>query len=98
MRAVGVAVDAVVLQRMRGVEHPLDRLQPVLFLALGDVVAGKAQIVEDAVGIGPLPEQVIVLEEVIVAERGMRDDQRLHGHGVLLHDVADHGLELMTIS
>ena len=26
--AMGVAVDAVVLQRMRRVEHPLDRLGP----------------------------------------------------------------------
>ena len=45
---MGVAVDALVLQRVRGVEHPLDRLEPVLLLALGDIVAGKVEIVEDA--------------------------------------------------
>ena len=40
-------------------------------------------------GIGPLLEQVIIFEEVVVPERGMSNDQRLHGHGVLFHDVAD---------
>ena len=87
--AMGVAVDAVILQRMRGVENALDRLGPVPFLAFGDIIAGKAQIVEDAVGIGPLPEQIVVLEEMVMAERGMRHDQRLHRHGILFHDVAD---------
>src|SRR3712207_8754404 len=30
-----------------------------------------------------------VLEEVVVAERGMGDHERLHGRRVLFHDVAD---------
>ena len=68
-----VAVDAVFLQRVRRVEHPLDRLEPVFLLALGDVVAGEGEIIENAAGIGPLPEQVVVLEEMVVTERGVRE-------------------------
>ena len=40
----------------------------------------------------PLPEQVVVLEEVVVAESGVRDHQRLHGHGILFHEVGDAGI------
>ena len=87
--AVGVAVDAVILERVRRVEHPFDRLDPVPLLAFRHIVAGKAQIIEDPVGVGPLPEQVVVLEEVVMPEGGMRHDQGLHGHGIFFHDVAD---------
>ena len=87
--AAGIAVDAVRHQRVRGVERALDRDVTVALLALGDVALGEVQIVEDAVGVGPLLEQVVVLEEVVVAERRMRDHQRLHRRGVLLHDVGD---------
>ena len=58
-------------------------------LAMGDVLLGEFEIVENAVGIGPLLEQIIVLEEMIVAEGGVRDHQRLHGRGVLLHQIGD---------
>ncbi len=54
--AVGVAVDTVILQRMRGVEHALHRLRPVPFLAFLHVIARKAQIIQNAVGVGPLPK------------------------------------------
>ena len=84
-----VAVDAVLLQGMGRIEHPLDGFQPVALLAFGDVVAGKTQVIEDPVGIGPLPEQIVVLEEVVVADRGVRHDEGLHRHGILFHDVAD---------
>ena len=42
-----------------------------------------------ASAVGPLAEQVVALEERIVAVAGMRDDQRLHGHGVFFHEVRD---------
>src|ERR1700738_787100 len=87
--AMGIAVDAVVLQRVGGIEHPLDRLGPVSFLAFLDVIASKTQVIEDAVGVGPLSKQVIVLKKMIMAESGMRYYQRLHRHGIFFHDVAD---------
>src|SRR5579884_1719351 len=76
LRAVGIAVDAVIAQGMGGVEHLLDRLDPVTLLAFCNVIARKAQIVEDPVGIGPLPEQIIVLEEMVMPKGGVGDDQR----------------------
>ena len=87
-----IAVHAVAHQRVGGVEHALDRGRAVALLALRDVVSGEFQIVQDAVGVGPLLEQIVVLEEMVMAERRVRDHQRLHRHGVLLHDVADAGV------
>ena len=72
--AVGVAIDTMILQRMRGVQHALHRFRPVPFLAFLHVVACEAQIIEDAVGVRPLPKQIIVLEEVIMAERSVCND------------------------
>ena len=84
-----IAVDAVRHQRMGGVERPLHRQLAVALLALRDIALGEFEIVEDAVGVGPLLEQIVVLEEVVVAEGGVRDHQRLHRRGVLLHEVGD---------
>ena len=61
----------------------------VALLAARDVALGEVEVVEDALRVGPLAEQVVVLEEVVVAERGVRDHQRLHRRRVLLHDVGD---------
>jgi hypothetical protein len=74
-----------------GVEQQLDRLLAVALLAFGDVVAREHQVVEDALGVGPGAEQVVALEEGVVAVGGVRDHQRLHGHGVLFHEVGDAG-------
>ena len=82
-------MHAVAHQRMRGIEQTLHLRLAVVFLAMRDVAAGEFQVVEDAVGIRPLLEDVVVLEEVVVAERGVGDHQRLHRGRVLLHDVAD---------
>ncbi len=87
-----VAVDAVVLQRMAAVEHVLDLLHAVLLLALGDVVPGVDQVVDDRRGIGPEAEQVVALEEAVVAVGRVGDHQRLHRGRVLLHQVADAGV------
>ncbi|MHC2468614.1 hypothetical protein ACVIHD_007626 [Bradyrhizobium embrapense] len=85
----GIAVDAMRHQRMRGIQRPLHRLAAVAVLAGRDVALGEFEIIEDAVRIGPLLEQIVVLEEVIVPERRVRDHQRLHRRGVLLHQIRD---------
>src|SRR6516164_3381441 len=54
--AMGVAVDAVVLERMCGIEHALDRLRPVSLFAFLDIVARETQVIEYPVSIGPLPK------------------------------------------
>ena len=61
-------------------------------LAFHDVAAREHEVVEDRLGIGPLPEQVIALEERIVTVAGVRDDERLRRHRVLFHQVGDTGL------
>ncbi|MEY9665001.1 hypothetical protein ABIE80_003709 [Bradyrhizobium diazoefficiens] len=86
-----VAVDAVRHQRVRGIERTLDLGAAVALLALHDVVLGEIEIVQNAVGVGPLLEQIVVLEEVIVAEGGVRDHQRLHRRRILLHQIGDAG-------
>ena len=78
-------------QRMRGVERHFDREPPVALLAASDIAFGEIEIIEDAVGVGPLTEQVIVLEEMVVAEGGVRDHQRLHGRGIFFHQIGDAG-------
>ncbi len=87
-----VAADALVHQRVGRIEHDLHGLLAIALLALGDVGLGETQIVDDVVGLGPELELVVVLEEVVVAVGRVRHHQRLHGHGVLLHDVADAGV------
>ncbi|CFP62689.1 Uncharacterised protein [Bordetella pertussis] len=84
-----VAVHAMRRQRMAGIQDRLDGLDAVAVFAVHHVLAREDQVVEDAVGVGPLPEQVIALEEGIVAVAGVRDHQRLHRHGVLLHQVGN---------
>ncbi len=42
----------------------------------------------------PLPVEVVVLEEMIVAEGGVRHDERLHRHGVLFEQVGDAGARI----
>jgi len=82
-------MDAMIHQGMGGVEHPLDGVEAVAFLAPGNVTLGKVEIVENALCVGPLLEQIIILKEMVVAKPGMGEDQRLHGHGVFFHDIND---------
>ncbi len=88
-RGTPVTVDAVRHQRVAGVEHLLDGHGPVPLLAGHHVAAGEDQVVEDGIGGGPLLEQMVALEERIVAVARVRDDQRLRRHRVLLHQVRD---------
>jgi hypothetical protein len=53
---------------MGGIENGFHGIEAMPFLAFGDVFLGELHIAEDRAGIGPLLEQVVVLEEMIVAE------------------------------
>jgi hypothetical protein len=79
---------------MRRIERLLDRETAVTLLALRHVALGEIEIIQNALGVGPLPEQIIVLEEMIVPERRVRQHERLHRHGVLLHVVTDAGVRV----
>ena len=84
-----IAEDPLAHQRMRRVERRLDGFDAVALLASRDVALGEIEIVENSGRVGPLLEEIVVLEEVVVAEGGMRDDDGLHRHRVLLHAIAD---------
>ena len=83
------AVDALPLQSVRRIDDALDGSRAIAILAIGNEALGKFQIIQDAAGIGPLLEGVIVLEKMIVAEGGVGNHQRLHGRGVFFHDVGN---------
>ena len=52
----------MVHQCVTGIEDLFHRLVAVTLLALGDEVARKHQVIEDALGVGPGAEQVVALE------------------------------------
>ncbi|MNF26851.1 hypothetical protein D3C84_74950 [compost metagenome] len=87
-----VAVDPVIHQGMAGVEQVFHRIDAMAFLALHDVLLGEHQVVDDRAGVGPGAEQVVALEEAVVAVAGVGDHQCLHAHGVLFHQVGDAGI------
>ncbi len=62
------------------------------FLALHDVLLGEHQVVDDRAGVGPGAEQVVALEETVVAVARMGNHQCLHAHGVLFHEVGNAGV------
>ncbi len=74
---------------MAGVEQLLNLDHAIALFAIGDVVTGKNQVVNNGAGIGPTAEQVVIFEKGVVAVAGMGHHQRLHGNGVLLHQVSD---------
>ncbi len=76
-------------QGMRSIERLLDRLPAMTLLALRHVVLGEIEIIENSVGIRPLLEQIIVLEEMVVTEGRVRDHQRLHGRGIFFHQIGN---------
>ena len=63
-----MAADTLAHESMGTVEYCFDGLRAPFLLALGDVFLGEAQVVEDRGRIGPLPEEVVVFEEVIMAQ------------------------------
>ena len=87
-----VPVHAMARQGVRRVQHALHRRDAIAVLAPAHVFPRELQVVDDGGGFRPLPEQVVVAEEMVVAERRVRDHQRLHRRRVLLHQVADAGV------
>ncbi|EWS64292.1 hypothetical protein Y695_02465 [Hydrogenophaga sp. T4] len=87
-----VAVHALAHERVARIQQRLHRFDAMQLLALRDIVSGIDQVVDDGLGVGPHAEQVVALEERVVAVAGVRDHQRLHGHGVLFHQVGDAGI------
>src|SRR5690554_1307779 len=63
-----IAVHSLVHQRVGGIEQSFDGLAAIAFLAASNVALSEFQIVENGLYVGPLPEEVIVTEEVVVAE------------------------------
>ena len=84
-----VAIHPVVHQRMAGIQEQFHGFLAMPLLTFGDVIPGEQQIINDGVSAGPGAEQVIALEERIVAVGGVGDHQRLHHGGVLFHQVGD---------
>jgi hypothetical protein len=76
-------------QRVRRIERTLDGELAVMLLALRDIALREVEIIENPLRIRPLLEQVVVLEEMVMAEGSVRNHQRLHRRGVLLHQVGD---------
>ena len=87
-----VPVDAVVHQGVAGIEDFFHCIHAMAFLTFGDIVAGEHQVIDDGAGIGPGAEQVVAFEKGVVAVTGVGDHQRLHGQGVLFHQVGDAGV------
>src|SRR5260370_3567093 len=85
----GIAIDPMRHQGMRSIERLLDRLPAVTLLALRHVALREIEIIDNSVGIGPLFAKIIVLSEMVVAERRVGDHQRLHGRGIFFHQVGN---------
>ena len=88
-RRPAIAEHALIHQGVRGIEHRFDLGVAVALLAGRDIALGESEIFENAFGIGPLLEEIIVLEEMIVAEGGVRDDDGLHRHGIFFEKIGD---------
>jgi len=56
------------------IKHLFDFLHSVLILTFMNVIARECKVAEYSAGISPLPKEMIVLEEVVVTERCVRDD------------------------
>ena len=85
----GITIDAMRHQGMRSIECLLDRLPAVTLLALRHIALGEIQIIENSVSIRPLLEEIVVLEEMVVAERRVGNHQRLHGCGIFFHQIGN---------
>ena len=87
-----VPIHPVVHQGVAGIQDFLHGVHAIALLALRHVMTGKHQVIDDRAGVGPGAEQVVTLEEGVVAIRGMGNNQRLHRQGVFLHQVGDAGI------
>ena len=57
-----------------------------------DVFLGEYQVINYGRSIGPLLEQVVVFEEMVMTKSGMGYYQGLGGHGVVFHEIVDAGI------
>src|SRR5437667_8582476 len=73
----GISVNPVAHQRVGRIEHALHLAHAVVVLAFGNVALGEGEIIQDPVRVGPLPEDVVVLEEMVVAEGRVGEHGRL---------------------
>ena len=48
---------------MTGIQGQFNRIFTISVLALTDKIAGKEQVIDDGIGIGPAFEQIIILEK-----------------------------------
>src|SRR3569832_1030745 len=87
-----IADDAVIHERVAGVEDQLHLILAVAALTLRDKFYGEYEVVDDRVRVGPGAEVVVALINRIVAVAFMGDDQRLHHLGVLFHEIGDAGI------
>jgi hypothetical protein len=74
---------------MRSIKRLFDRKTAVALFALSNVPLGEIEIVQNADGVRPLLEDIVVLEKMIMPKGGVGDHQRLHGRGVFLHEVGN---------
>ncbi|MND99796.1 hypothetical protein D3C80_921880 [compost metagenome] len=88
MRAF-IAINAVIHQRMAGVEQFLHFIHAVALFALGNVFPCENQIIDNRAGIGPAAEQIVIFEEGVVPVTGMRHHQRLHSDGIFFHQIGN---------
>jgi hypothetical protein len=72
-----------------GVEQFLNFIYPIAFFAFGDVFTGENQIIDYRAGIRPAAEKIVILEKRVMPVAGMGHNQRLHGNGVLFHQISD---------
>src|ERR1700709_1872367 len=79
---------------MRRIQYALHGGNSVAVFAADNIGPGEFQIIKDRGSLSPLLEEMIVAEEVVVSECRMRDHQRLHCRGVLLHQIADAGVRV----
>lgn len=89
-----IAIDAVIHQRVAGVEQFFYFIHSVAFFTAGNVISGENQIIDDRTGIRPAPEEIIIFKKGVVAVTGVRHDQRLHGDGIFFHQVGNAGIRV----
>lgn len=57
-----IAIDAVIHQRVAGVEQFFYFIHSVAFFTAGNVISGENQVIDDRAGIRPAPEEIIILK------------------------------------
>ena len=87
-----ITINAIIHQRVAGIEQFFHLFDTVSLFTIGDVVTGENQVVDNRTGIRPAAEQIIILKERVMPVAGMRHNQRLHGDGVLFHQIGDTGI------